>query len=462
MRRSFCRSRARLLALTAALVLLAALPARAVEVQRVVSDQGIEAWLVEDHANPVISMSFAFKGGAALDPEGKPGVANLVSGLLDEGAGDLDSQAFQAALARDAIKLSFDAARDNFYGDLRTLSEHRARAAELLALALTQPRFDAKPVARIKSQVLAGIRNDATKPQARASKAFRRLLFPDHPYGKPVDGTAESLSAIQTADLADFAETRLVRDRLIVGVAGDITPEALKDLLDTAFADLPQSTGDLPEVPAVTPQGAGGGAGGGAGEVVVLDQDIPQSWITFGHGGIARGDPDYYAANLVNYILGGGGFASRLFNEVREKRGLAYSVGTRLNPRAHGHVLAGGLGTGNARAGEALSVVRAQWRRMAEEGPTQEELADAKTHVTGSFPLRLSSTKGIASILVAIQREDLGIDYIDRRKALIEDVTLEQARRVAAELLDADALTVVAVGQPEGIAATRPPPDPAD
>jgi len=434
----------------ALLLVLAALPARATEVQRVVSDSGITAWLVEDHSNPVISLSFAFRGGAALDPAGKAGLANFATGLLDEGAGDLDSQAFQAALARDAIKLSFDAARDNIYGDLQTLTKNRDRAAALLAKALTAPRFDAEPVARVRSQIIAGIRSDSTKPQARAGKALARVLFPDHPYGRPVAGTIESVQAIERAELKRFARTRLVRDRLIVGVAGDVTPAQLKTLLDTAFAGLPQSAAELPSVPE---------AGiAGAGEVVVLDQDVPQSWAVFGHGGIPRDDPDYYAASLINYILGGGAFASRLYEEVREKRGLVYSIYTYLDPRAHGSVIAGGLGAGNARVAEALDIVRREWRRLAESGPTKADLADAKSHQIGSFALRLSSTKGIAQILVAIQRENLGRDYIDRRKALIESVTLKQARRVARELLAPEDLTVVVVGRPEGVTATRPPP----
>ena len=437
--------------LAAALLLVLAVgPARATEVQRVVSDSGIVAWLVEDHSNPVISLSFAFRGGAARDPEGKAGLANLATGLLDEGAGDLDSQAFQEALARDAIKLSFDAARDNIYGNLQTLTGNRQRAGDLLAKALTAPRFDPAPVARVRSQVLAGIRAESTKPQARASKALARVLFPDHPYGRPVAGTAESVQAIERADLTHFAKTRLVRDRLIVGVAGDITPGQLKALLDRAFAALPKSAADLPELSEAEIAGAG--------EVVVLDQDIPQSWAVFGHAGIARDDPDYYAASLINYILGGGAFASRLYEEVREKRGLAYSVYTYLDPRAHGSVLAGGLGAANARVAEALDIVREQWRRLAEDGPTKVELEDAKSHQIGSFALRLSSTKGIARILVAIQRESLGRDYIDRRKALIEAVTLDEARRVAARLLAPEDLNVAVVGQPEGVTATRPPP----
>lgn len=439
----------RLVPLVLALLLLAAAPARAVEVQRVVSDGGVEAWLVEDHANPIVSMKIASRGGAAYDPEGKAGLAYLASGLLDEGAGELDSQAFQQRLAETAIKLSFDAGRDYFYGSLQTLTENREEAMRLLSLALTQPRFDPEPIQRIKSQVLANLAREQSSPSAIAGETLDRVLFPDHPYGRPVDGTPESIHAITAQDLRRFAETRLTRDRLLVGVAGDITPEELKPLLDKAFGDLPASA-ELPEVRETEAKGEGA--------VVVVDKPVPQSWVAFGHGGVKRDDPDYYAASLVEYILGGGSFASRLFEEVREKRGLVYTIYTYLDPMKRASVLAGGLGTSNGQVARALEIVRQEWARMAEKGPTAEELADAKTHLKGSFALRLSSTDSIAGILVAMRRANLSIDYIDKRKELIDQVTLAQAKRVAGELLDPEELAVVVVGRPEGVEGNRPPP----
>jgi zinc protease len=447
------RAAAAALALAA---LVAAQPGqtRAAEVQKVVSETGITAWLVEDHSNPILSLKLAFRGGAALDPADKPGLANLVSATIDEGAGELTSQQFQQALAQKAIKLSFDAGTDAFYGSLKTLTEHRQRAFDLLELALTQPRFDREPVQRIKSQIQASLARRSQDPRSVANRTLDKLMFPDHPYGQPNRGTRASLQRIAQADLKTFVDTRFARDRLMVGVVGDITPEELKPLLDRAFADLPKTTGDVPQVPDVDPKGAG--------ETVVVEKNVPQSWVVFGHGGLARDDPDYYAASLVNYILGGGSFASRLFNEVREERGLAYSVYSYLNPLDHSSVMGGGLGTGNAGVGKALSVVRDEWRRMAENGPTEAELADAKTYMTGSFPLRLSSTSNIASILVAMQQENLGMDYMDARKQLIERVSLDQARRVAGDLLHPDELAVVVVGQPEGVEPTREAPDIGD
>jgi zinc protease len=434
------------------LIVLAAgiLPARAVEVQRVVSPGGVEAWLVEDHSNPIIALDLAFRGGAALDPAGKAGLANLASGLIDEGAGELDSQAFQALLQNLSIRLSFSAGLDIFSGELTTLTENRETAFDLLRLALTAPRFDPEPVERIRAQILAGLAQQAEDPGWIAGRTMDVLQFPDHPYGRPVTGTAETLAAITRDDLRDFVATRFARDRLAIGVVGDITPEELAVHLDETFLALP-AEGVALDVPDVAPAGAG--------EVVVVQRDVPQSIVQLAHQGIARDDPDYYAAYLVNYLFGGGGFASRLYAEVREKRGLAYSVYSYLNPMDHAALLQGGVATRNGRVGESLEIIRREWRRMAQEGPTAEEVADAKTYLTGSFPLRFSSSGRIAGMLVAMQIEELGIDYLDRRNDLIEAVTLADAQRVARRLYDPDALTVVIVGRPDGVTPSRTPPE---
>ncbi|MFQ5773118.1 MAG: M16 family metallopeptidase [Kiloniellaceae bacterium] len=439
-------------ALAALLLLIVAVPpAGAVEVQRVVSPGGIEAWLVEDHSNPIISLDLAFRGGAALDPAGKEGLAHMVSGLIDEGAGALDSQAFQGRLDDLSIRLRFSAGLDTFSGELRTLTENREAAFELLRLALTEPRFDTEPVSRIRSQILAGLAQDAEDPDEIAARTLRRLFFPAHVYGRQVAGTPESVARLTVADMRRFVAERFARDVLVVGVVGDIAPAALARLLDETFLRLPEKAAPL-DVPPADPEGEGA--------LVVIERDVPQSVVAFGHEGIMRDDPDYYAAYVVNYILGGGGFASRLYAEVREKRGLAYSVYSYLNPLDRAALVVGGVATQNGRVALSLDVVRREWRRMASEGPTPQELEDAKTYLTGSFPLRFSSSGRISGMLVGMQLENLGIDYLDRRNGLIEAVTLEQARRVARRLYDPDKLTVVVVGKPEGVTATRPAPSP--
>jgi len=431
------------------LVLTAALPARAIEVQRVISPGGIEAWLVEDHTNPIISLDMTFRGGAALDPAGKEGLANLASSLIDEGAGELDSQAFQGRMAELSISLSFSAGRDTFGGEMMTLTENRDAAFELLRLALTEARFDEEPVGRIRSQILAGLARDSQSPRSIVGRTMNKVMFPEHPYGRPVKGTPATLPGITVADLRRFVTERFARDTLFVGVVGDIGAEELARRLDQVFLGLPAMAAPA-DIADTMPDAQGG--------VVVVDRDMPQSIVAFGHAGIARDDPDFYIAYVVNYILGGGSFSSRLYDEVREKRGLAYSIYAYLNPLQHAALVMGGVATQNARVAESLDLIRAEWRRMAESGPSETELHNAKTYLTGSYPLRFSSSRRISGMLTGMQFQGLGIDYMERRNGFIEAVTLEDARRVAAYLYDADKLTVVVIGRPEGIAATRPPP----
>jgi len=424
-------------------------PAAAIEVERVVSPGGIEAWLVRDASNPILSVEFAFRGGSAVEPADKLGLANMLAALLDEGAGSYDSQAFQSALADNSIGLSFNAGLDSFSGSLSTLSRNRDLAFDLLRLSMTEPRFDAEPVERIRGQLLVSLARQQQDPNSIAGRTLRAALFPNHPYGRPSSGTPESVAAIGVEDLRGYLAARLTRDRLFIGVSGDIDAAALGPLLDSAFGGLPAS-GAAIKVPEIAAQGEGG--------VMVIPRDQPQSVVAFGQPSILRDDPDYYVAYTVNYILGGGGFQSRLYEEIREKRGLAYSVYSYLSPLDHAGILLGGVATANPRVAESLDLILAEWRRMAAEGPSAQELADAKTYLTGSFPLRLSSTGKIAGMLVGMQMENLGIDYLDKRNGYIESIGLEDAKRVAAKLFDAQALSVVVVGQPEGVRASRDAP----
>lgn len=439
-----------MLSLAALAVALLSRPAAAVDVQRVVSPGGIEAWLIEDRSNPIIALQVTFGGGSASDPEDKAGRARMAAATLDEGAGILDSEAFQKELADLSIRLDFNARRDSFGGSLMTLTRNRDRAFELLHLALTEPRFDDEPVERIRQQFIVRAQRSAVDPDAVAWSTLMATLYPEHPYGQRSGGTIASLAAVETADLEAFVAQRLARDNLHIGVAGDISAEELGPLLDSTFGDLPAEAAAL-ELPTVAPAADGG--------TVVIDQDVPQSVVALGQGGLKRDDPDYYIAYAVNYILGGGGFSSRLFTEVREKRGLAYGVYSYLHPLDHSALILGGVATENARVAESLEIIRAEWARIATEGPTAEELDNAKTFLTGSFPLRFDSTGALADILAAMQFQNLGIDYLDRRNDYIESITLEDTRRVAAALFRPDDLTAVVVGQPENVEATRAAPD---
>ena len=415
----------------------AGVAAGSVPVEVVVSPQGTEAWLRRDSSLPIVSMAFRFAGGAALDAPGREGLAQFMAALLDEGAGPHDAVAFRERLDDRAIGLSVSAGRDSLFGTLHTLSENVVEAAELLGHALARPRFDDEPVARVRSQFEAVRAQNETRPGSVGRARWFSLVFGDGPYGRPSGGTQASLAGIGADDLRAAAGERLVRGRLTVGVAGDIDAATLARVLDLAFGDL--AAGDLPDHP---PENGNFG-----GQRAYIPMDIPQTELVFGLPGIARDDADFFPAFVLNAVLGGGMPETRLEREVRGKRGLAYSIYTYLADAKRAPLLIGATSTRDESAGETVAVVRDVIRRTAAEGLSAAELADAKRYITGSFPLALDSTSEIAGFLVAMQANDLGIDYLDRRNGLVEAVTIEEVRRVAGRLLVEDAMVWVAVGR---------------
>jgi zinc protease len=418
------------------------------KIQRVVSPGGLQAWLVQDATVPLVAMSFAFTGGAAQDPADKPGLASMTANLLDEGAGDLDSKAFHARIERNAIELNFSVSRDRLQGQLRMLDEHRDEAFGLLKLAVTAPRFDAEPVERIRAQMLSGLRRESTEPNALAGRAFWAAAFPDHPYGRPTDGTLESLPAITAPDLAGYARRVLARDNLTIAVVGDIDAATLGRLLDNTFGALPAKA-ELTPVPDVTATAPP--------KQVNITLDVPQTVMLFGGPGLKRNDPDFMAAYIANHILGGGAMSSRLYYEVREKKGLAYSVSQSLIWLAHSGVFAGSTATRADRAAAALDTVQAEIRRMAEEGPTQDELDKAKSYLNGSQMLALDTSTKLAGALVQYQLDGLGIDYLEKRSGIINAVTLEDTRR-AAKRLWSHGLITVTVGRAQQASSDKAAP----
>lgn len=428
--------------LLAACVALAAPQVQAAaEIQRVVSPGGIEAWLVEEHAIPMVAVEIAFVGGAATEPDDRLGVTRFLSAMLDEGAGELDSTAFAERAELLAARISFGADRDAFTVTARMLSENLEDSLALLRDALTAPRFDEEPLRRVRGQILAGLRAAETDPDSLASDAWFSAAFPGHPYGRKLEGTLETVAAIDVGDLRAAHARALNRSAAVIGVVGAIDADTLGRALDALLLDLPAG----PVATAAPTQVAA------AGGLRVVPFDAPQSTVLFGHAGPLRDDPDFIPAYVMNYVLGGGGFSSRLTVEVREKRGLAYSAYSYLAPFDQAGVMMGGVGTANARVADSVEVIRAEWARMAAEGIGAEELEKAKAYLTGSYALRFDSNAGIAAILVGLQRDNLGIDYVARRNALVEAVTLDDVRRVAATWLRPEALSFVVVGQPEGL-----------
>ena len=420
-----------------ALSFAATLPARAVDIQTVVSPKGIKALLVEDYTVPLIALDFAFKGGATQDREGKEGTSYLLTTLLDEGAGDIDSQSFQTKLDDVGLNYRYSAGNDSFSGSFTVLKSDADEAFELVRLMLNEPRFDADPIDRMKTSLTTRLQAEIKDPNTIAARALRDAVFEDHAYARPRKGTPETLAAVTREDLREYRQRVFARDNLNIGVVGAISAEELAPLLDMLFGPLPEKA-RLETVPEATIE---------TGKAVHVDLAVPQTVIRVALPGIKREDPDFYAAHLVNHILGGGSFSSRLYQEIREKRGLVYGVFTFLATYDHAGFVGGGAATGSERAAETIRVMKEELARMAQDGPTEEELKKAKDFIIGSYAIsNLDTSSKIASVLVAIQQADLGIDYIDKRADYLAAVTMEDVKRVAKRLFDGTP-TLITVGQ---------------
>jgi zinc protease len=416
----------------------------AMTIEQVVSPSGIHAWLVREHAVPLVAINYAFHGGSTQDDPLKGGTARLTADMLDEGAGDLDSKTFHQRLENHAIEMGFQVGRDYLHGSLRALNEHRDEAFDLLRLALTSPRFDADALERVRGQELASLQRDTTNPNDLASRRWWQTAFPDHPYGRETKGTLESMPRIGADDLRTYVRRVFARNELKVSIVGDVDAKTAGELIDRVFAKLPEKN-DLKPVANATPRGLG--------RRIVINVDVPQAVVTFGGQGIARSDPDFMAGYIVNHILGGGSFSSRLYREVREKRGLAYGVSDNLVWFQRAAVVLGGTATRADRTADALAVIEEEVKRMAQDGPTPDELAAAKSFLKGSYALTLDTSAKIGAQLTQIQIDNLGIDYIQRRSTLIDAVTIEDARRVARRLYSGGLLVTVA-GRPKGLTSS--------
>ena len=414
----------------------------AAKIQRLVTPGGIEAWFVQDSTVPLIALEFAFGGGATQDPADKPGVGNMVASLIDEGSGDLDSRTYHERLERRAIELSFASNRDSFRGSMRMLKDTRDEAFDLLRTALTSPHFASEDVERIRAQIISGLRAETTNPTALASRKFLQVAFGEHPYGRPASGTLDGIPKIDIADMKGYVGRVFARDTLKVAVVGDVDPAILGTLLDRAFGDLPAkaSLTPVPEVTAAQPP-----------QRVFVPLDVPQTVVTFGAPGFKRDDPNFMAGYVVNYILGGGS-SSRLYKEVRERRGLAYSISESLVWMDRSALFVGNTGTRADRAGETVDAIETEIRRIAEEGPTQKELDEAKSYLKGSQMLALDTSSKLAQAMLQYQLDKLPIDYIERRNALVDAVTLDDARKAAQQLWGNGLLTVIVGRAPQAAA----------
>lgn len=400
--------------------------ANALNIENVTSKKGITGWLVEDNTVPVVSIQFSIGGGTTQDPEGKEGLANLMTGLFDEGAGDLDSQAFQSRLDELGAEMAFSVTRDRMRANMKMLAEKRDEALNLLALAVQKPRFDDEAIDRIREQLVAELKASEKDPKTIAQNRLLTLIYGKHPYARRGEGTPETLATINRDDLVKAHHAMFARDNIHIGIVGPVSANEAATIIDKIFGALPEKA-ELKKI-----EEAKLNLGGMAN----VNYDLPQTSLMLVYPGVKRNDPDFFAAYLMNYVLGGPGLTSRLFSEVREKRGLAYTVGSSLMLYDHSATLAVSTGTRSSEAQKSLSTIRSEVKKMADEGVSEQELDEAKSYVIGSYAVQnMGSSSDIAATLVSLQDENLPIDYIEKRRALIEAVTRDQVKAVAEKLL---------------------------
>lgn len=425
-----------------ALFLVVAFPLRAeVDITPVTTESALSAWLVEERSIPFVALELIFAGGATIESDEQAGAVNLMTALLEEGAGDLDAQAYAARTEELAARISFSSGRDSVTVSARFLTEDAEAVIDHLRLALTDPRFDENAIARVRGQVLAGLRRENLDPNTLASRSFAQAAFGAHPYGRETNGTAESVAALDREALLSAHQGAIARDRVFIGAAGDIGADELAALLDRLFEGIPETGATIPERAAFLADPG----------LEVIPFDGPQSVVAFGHDGIARDDPDFLTAFVANEVFGGGRFGTRLMRTLREERGLTYGIGAFLSSGALGESYQGRLSTDNANVEIVIELLREEWARMGREGISQEELERIQTYLTGAYPLRFDGNSSIASIMASMQYQGFDQDYVNIRNELIDALTLEEVNSVAARLYDPEALFFVVVGQPVGL-----------
>jgi zinc protease len=403
---------------------------------------GARVLFVEDHNLPMLDVAVVFAAGSGFDTAAKSGLAGLTHGMLDLGAEGLSEDDIARTMADIGAQLGghFDADRAGL--TVRTLSSEaeRQQALDVLARMLQRPLFPEAVLAREKNRLIAGLKEAETKPEHLADKAFSKSVFGTHPYGLPSSGEVASVETIQRADLEAFYRAHYTAPRAVVAIMGDVTRAQAEAIAQQLTAQLPQSSTVEP-VPPVTLQ------------IQPSEQRImhpaTQSHILLGGPGMSRTDPDYFALYVGNYTLGGGGFVSRLMYEVREKRGLAYSVYSYFIPLQQPGVFQIGLQTKKEQADDALQLVRAALREFIEKGPTAKELVAAKQNIIGGFPLRIDSNRKILDYLTVIGFYNLPLTYLDDFVGKIDKVTAVQIRDAFRRHVNPDALATVIVGAPE-------------
>lgn len=433
--------------LIAGLLCIAGTAQAGLNIQHWTLSNGTRVYFVENHTIPILDVNVDFDAGGRRDLAGKTGTASLTNAMLARGisASTLANGSTEPALTEaqisDAIadiaaQRGGGAGTDRSGMAMRTLSSkaEREQAVRLLARLLSQPAMPAEFIARDKARTIAGIRESLTKPESIASKAFWRLNYGDHPYGR--EATVESIEAITREDLLDFHAKHYVANRAVIAMIGDISRDEANAIAVELTRRLPQGEA-LPELPAVAKP---------AGTEQRIPHAASQAHILIGAPTLARSDPDFFALTVGNYILGGGGFVSRLTREVREKRGLAYSASSYFSAMAQPGPFQAGLQTRKDQSEEALKVVRDTIAAYLRDGPTDAELKAAKSNLVGGFPLRIDNNRKILDNMAAIGFHQLPLDYLDTWTARVEKVSIADIRAAFARKLAMNDLVTVVVG----------------
>ena len=403
---------------------------------RTVLGNGLVVVASEQKALPMVTLSLLIEGGSRLDPAGREGTANLVAQLLTYGTKKHSAVELSDALDFLGATISTGCSEEAVTANLTILKKDLDAGLQLLAEILTEASFPQEEIEREKQAVIASIRAQEEQPGHIAEVKFMEALFPKSPYGRQVEGTAESVKRIERTVLVDFYEKNITPERAILSVVGDVSQKEIAEKLTQAFQPWQKKGGGKPSVAAPTP---------GPPTIIKVNKQLTQANIILGHGGVPRTHPDYYAIQVMNYILGGGGFSSRLTESIRNERGFAYSIYSQFEPQKYTGSFQIVMQTKNDSAAEAIKVTVAEVRKMREQGVTEAELNEAKDYLIGSFPLRFDTNRKVAAFLSQVEFYGLGLDYPDKYPEIIRKINREEVLRVARLYLHPEKLITVAV-----------------
>lgn len=439
------RIRRRLAALSFCLLFLFISAETAFPAEELAKREALESGLVLLHSQkqalPIVKVVLAIKAGSIFEPAQKAGLANLTADLLNEGTMRRTSKEISEAIDFVGGSISASGGPEYMTISLSVLKKDVKLGFDLLSDMVLNPAFREDEIKRRKAVIKSSIIQQKEDPGTVASKAFLPAIYGDHPYGRPPEGTEETVEGLTRQDVVEFHRTYYAPNNAIIAVAGDLDRKEVISLIDTYFKDwsrrdVPETK--FPELPALKGR-----------KVIKIKRDVTQASIILGHLGIRREDPDYYAVSVMNYILGGGGFASRLMDNIRDNRGLSYDVHSVFSAGRHAGSFLAGLQTKNASANLAIDEIIREMGLIRTSEVADKELSDAKAYLTGSFPLRIDSTGKIASFLVAVEYFGLGMDYAERYKTYIESVTRDDILRVARRYLNTEDFVLVIVGDLE-------------